>query len=204
VKHPLDSYVPICDAFARLLEPKAEVVLHDLKTNRIHHIANCFSKRQIGDDSLNDIKGLSLGDPVIGPYAKLNWNTRRLKSVSCVIRDERGSPIGLLCVNYDIEGYAEVLEQITALVVLPDIFQQNEPIFSSDWRERINQLLGNFTKERDVTLAGLTSKTTDELICFLDSKGVFEIRNATKYLAEVLEVSRATLYNRLKKARAKE
>jgi D-arginine utilization repressor len=35
----------------------------------------------------------------------------------------------------------------------------------------------------------------------LDSEGVFDIRNATPYLARVLGLSRATLYNRLRKTR---
>jgi D-arginine utilization repressor len=201
MKHPLDTYIPICDAIAALMAPKAEVVLHDLKLDRIHYIANCFSKRQIGDGSLNDLKGLSMAALVIGPYGKQNWNGRQLKSISAVLKDKKDNPIGLFCVNYDIEGYAEMLEQITSLVAFPTLLNESAAIFSSDWRERINQLLAKFTKERNITLAGLTNKSMGELIAFLDEDGAFEIRNATKYLAEVLNVSRATIYNRLKKVR---
>jgi predicted transcriptional regulator YheO len=52
-----------------------------------------------------------------------------------------------------------------------------------------------------MTLAGLDSSTTEELIGQLDRSGFFGIRNATTYMAEILGVSRATLYNRLNAAR---
>jgi D-arginine utilization repressor len=201
MQHVLNPFIPVCDAIALLLAPRGEVVLHDLKTNTIHYIANCFSKRQAGDDSLNDLKGLDLRGPTIGPYTKVNWNGRRLKSVSSVLRGQGGSPIGLLCINHDVEGFAEVLDQIASLIALPDTSEKTGNIFPSDWRERINQLLADFTDKQNITLAGLTSGGLNDLIAYLDADGVFEIRNATQYLAKVLNVSRATLYNRLRKTR---
>jgi D-arginine utilization repressor len=199
--HNLDPFIPVCDAIALLLAPRGEVVLHDLKANKIHHIANCFSKRQKGDDSLNDLKGLDFRGPTIGPYTKVNWNGRRLKSVSSVLRGQDGKLMGLLCINHDVEGFAEVLEQIASLIALPPASEKTGNIFPSDWRERINQLLADFTAKRNVTLAGLTGNGLNDLIAYLDADGVFEIRNATQYLAKVLNVSRATLYNRLRKTR---
>jgi D-arginine utilization repressor len=199
--NPLAPFVAVCDAIALLLAPRAEVVLHDLSTNKIHHISNCFSKRQIGDDSLNDLKGLDLENPTIGPYAKVNWNGHRLKSVSSVLKDKSGKAFGLLCINHDVEGFAEVLEQITSLLALPALTEKTGTIFPSDWREHINQLLSDFTRSQNVTIAGLTGNGLNDLIAHLDSEGVFDIRNATPYLARVLGLSRATLYNRLRKTR---
>lgn len=201
MKHTLDPYIPVCNAIALLLAPRAEVVLHDLKSHKIHHISNCFSKRQIGDDSRNELKGLNLDSSTIGPYAKVNWNGRRLTSVSTVLRDSRAQPFGLLCVNHDIEGFAEVFDQLASLIVLPKTSQAVNAIFPADWREHVNQLLNDFTQRQNVTLAGLTSGGLNEVIAHLDREGVFEVRNATPYVARVLNLSRATLYNRLRKLR---
>ena len=49
---PQTAYRPLCDAIALLLQPQAEVVLHDLATETVAYIANPFSRREIGEPSL--------------------------------------------------------------------------------------------------------------------------------------------------------
>jgi D-arginine utilization repressor len=198
----LDSFITVADALARLFAPHAEVVLHDLRTDRIHHIANCFSKRRAGDSSLSDIEDIDHSASVIGPYAKTNWDGRRLKSVSAVLRDDKGTAVGLLCINHDVEAFAGVLEQLTNLLGPPVPMPAVTTLFTSDWRERINEHVGAFLASGNVTLAGLTTDGVDALLAHLDKTGVFEIRNAATYVAEVLGISRATLYNRLKRLRS--
>jgi predicted transcriptional regulator YheO len=39
---PLSAYYPLCNAIALLLQPQAEVVLHDLATEAVAHIATPF------------------------------------------------------------------------------------------------------------------------------------------------------------------
>jgi D-arginine utilization repressor len=200
--HILDAHIPICDALARLFAPHAEVVLHDLSSDTIHHIANCFSKRRAGLSSLTDIADIDFDQDVIGPYTKTNWDGRRLKSVSAVIRNAHGTPIGLMCINHDVESFSGVLDQLIALVGTPVPMAPATALFSSDWRERINEHVGAFLAEHNATLAGLNADDINVLIARLDKAGVFEIRNATNYIADVLSVSRATIYNRLKLVRS--
>jgi D-arginine utilization repressor len=139
---------------------------------------------------------------VIGPYTKTNWDGRRLKSVSAVIRDMGSTPIGLMCINHDVEAFSGVLDQLIALVGTPAPMAPVTALFSSDWRERINEHVGAFLAEHNATLAGLGVEDVNRLIARLDKAGTFEIRNATNYIAEVLSVSRATIYNRLKLVRS--
>jgi D-arginine utilization repressor len=202
MSHALDAHIPICEALARLFAPHAEVVLHDLTADSIHHISNCFSKRRAGQSSLTDVADVDFGQDVIGPYAKTNWDGRRLKSVSAVIRDAGGEPIGLMCINHDVEAFSGVLDQLIALVGTPVPMAHATALFSSDWRERINEHVGAFLAEHNATLAGLDADDVNHLIARLDKVGIFEIRNATNYIADVLSVSRATIYNRLKLVRS--
>jgi D-arginine utilization repressor len=202
MRNVLDSHIPICDALAKLFAPHAEVVLHNLSSNTIHHFANCFSKRRIDQSSLTDISDVDFAQSVIGPYTKTNWNGRRLKSVSAVIRDISGNPIGLMCINHDVEAFSGVLEQLIELVGKPAPMATVTKLFSSDWRERINEHVATFLVEYNAILAGLGADDVNHLIASLDTAGFFEIRNATNYIAEVLNVSRATLYNRLKRVRS--
>ena len=191
----------LADSIARLFAPHAEIVLHDLTTNTIAYIANCFSKRRPGDSSLLDIVDLDFGQAIIGPYTKTNWDGRRLKSVSTVIRDETGRPVGLMCINHDIEAFSLALEQLSAIVTTAAPLRHATELFAADWRERINDEIAAFLTARNMTIAGLDPTMTEDLVGQLDRSGYFGIRNATTYIADILGVSRATLYNRLNAAR---
>ena len=90
MKEVLKPYVPVCQAIATLLQPHAEVVLHDLATGNIAYIANAFSKRRPGDSSMTDLDvAISIDSSVIGPYRKTNWDRRQLRSVTAVLRDRQ-------------------------------------------------------------------------------------------------------------------
>ncbi len=189
------------DGIARLYAPHAEVVVHDLGTGKIRYIANCFSKRRAGDPSLTNDTDLDLNQAVIGPYSKTNWDGRRLRSISIVLRDDNGAPAALLCINQDIEAFSAALDQLTSLVAPPVPMKQASELFAADWRERINDRVGAFLTKRNLTLAGLDADSTMEMVGELDRSGYFAIRNAVTYVATLLGVSRSTLYNRLSVSR---
>ncbi|MCV9962046.1 PAS domain-containing protein [Pararhizobium sp. BT-229] len=203
--HPLTPFVPVCEAIATLFSPHVEAVLHDLDSGLIFHIANAFSKRRAGDSSLNEA-GLvsSLEGDVIGPYGKSNWDGRRLKAITSVLRDADGKPIGLLCINHDIEAFAGILDQLKSTVDIAAPMPKASALMAEDWREAVNAVIGDFLATRRATLAGLTSTETDDLIGLLDARGVFAIRKAVPYVAEILKLSRATIYNRLGSTRQKQ
>lgn len=204
MKAILESHVPVADAIARLHAPHVEVVIHDLTRDCIHHIANCFSKRRAGDASLTDTRDIDLTATIIGPYAKTNWDGRRLRSISTVIRDAKGKAVGLLCINQDIEAMSQALEYMLGVLGPAVPMPAATTLFASDWREKINELVGAFLAKHSATLAGLKADDVTTLIATLDRAGVFSIRNAANYVADIIGCSRATLYNRLKLARSQE
>ena len=75
---PLSAYYPLCDAIALLLQPQAEVVLHDLATETVAHIANPFSHREVGEPSLLHEIDFRPDVALIGPYEKVNFDGRPL------------------------------------------------------------------------------------------------------------------------------
>ena len=198
MSHPLSPFIPVCDAIATLFSPHVEAVLHDLDSGLIFHIANAFSKRRPGESSLNEA-GLAstLTEDVIGPYGKANWDGRRLKAITAVLRDADGRPIGLLCLNHDIEAFAGFFDQLKSMMDIAVPLPKTSALMAEDWREAVNAVIGDFLAARRTTLAGLTAAETDELIGTLDAQGVFSIRKAVPYVAEILKLSRATIYNRL-------
>ena len=107
----LERYKPIAEAISLLLFPHAEVVIHNLHTGFIGAIFNNLSKRAPGDESsLDESDRLPDNQDVFPPYFKINWDGKKMKSVTAVLRSSRGKAVGLLCINLDI-GVWGAMEQ---------------------------------------------------------------------------------------------
>ena len=196
----LSAFVPVADAIALVFRPHAEVVLHDLAADTIVHIANPFSGRCAGDSSLTETAGIAPGGPaVIGPYAKRNHDGRPLKSITAVLPDGEGRPVGLLCINVDVSVFEAVA---TAARGFLD-FGAARPValLDADWREYANALVGDYLHQRGKRLSALSVGEREDLVRLLDARGFFEMRNAAPHMARILGVSRATLYATLKAVR---
>lgn len=75
----IKRYLATAQAIEMLLYPYAEVVLHDLATDKIVAIFNSFSHREKGDDSLLEATDVDESKDVIGPYEKLNSRKNCIK-----------------------------------------------------------------------------------------------------------------------------
>lgn len=195
IRKEIERFVPAAKAIAGLLHPHAEVVLHDTQSNKIAAVFNSFSKRKAGDSSLLDEEETSGYPDYFDPYYKVNWDGRKLKSTTSVIRDDKGEIVGLLCINLDIsqmEGMKKLLEEFTggALASVADLFKD-------DWREKINTYVHEYAKENGAVLAHLTKEHKREVIALLQREGAFKAKRAAEYVADVLGISRATVYKYL-------
>lgn len=193
----LEQYKPVAEAISNLLFPHAEVVLHDLETGRIKAIFNNFSKRKVGDESLlEEMDNLPKSQDVFLPYFKTNWDGRKMKSVTVVLRNKLGKPFGLFCINLDISKWEEmhhfILDLIKPGVEMPDF------LFKNDWREKINLYVSTYLKQHALRLESLDKVEKQKLLLALQKEGAFETKNAASYIADVLKISRATVYNYLK------
>ena len=191
---------PIAEGIAAWLHPHAEVVLHDLETDRVVKIWNNFSRRSPGEASLlaEEIQ-LEQHRDVYGPYERSNWDGRRLKCISSIVRDSNGNRAGLLCLNLDVssfDAFKSFLEQFAATAT-----PTPAALIERDWREQIHNALGIHLREINTPLHALTRAQKIEAVRVLDAQHLFATRNAAQHVAEILEVSRATVYNWLKESR---
>lgn len=198
----LDSFIPVADAIAMVFQPHVEAVIHDLAKGTVHHVAGALSGRAPLDDSLTELGDIeTLDRPVIGPYPKTNWDGRRLKSITAVLPGTDKQPIGLLCINVDVS----MMETLRALTRDFLSFQKTDArpaaLFHHDWREEINERVGHFVSIHRATPGALSSGQRLTLIAELDSRGLFDVRSAVPYIAQLLNISRATLYKALKAVR---
>lgn len=197
----LAPHLPICDAIAELLSPYAEVVLHDLRTETVCYVANNISKRAIGDPSLLHEIDFKRTDRLIGPYEKINWDGRRIKSVSAIIRRDRRA-IGIICINVDVSYIFSAMEILGAIAKVPDHSHKPAALFKEDWHERINEYIQTWTTERKVSVSNLMRAEKRELVRALANDGAFGGRHAASYISRVLGIGRATVYNYLRQAEA--
>ena len=198
----LAPYLPVADAIATVFKPHAEVVIHDLGTGTIRHIANRLSPRKAGDDSLADLDDLgSFDDAVIGPYPKTNADGRSLKSITAVLRDGRRKPIGLLCINVDVSMFEAMQAMSKDFLRFADNAPRPAALFRNDWREEVNDIVGQFLGDRGTTLASMSVVDREALVTLLEERGLFDVRHAATYITQLLGLSRATLYKTLKAVR---
>lgn len=197
----LPAYEPIAEAIARLFHPYAEVAVHDLGTDRIVALWNSFSRRKVGDPALLSELPADMGRlGVYGPYAKVLPDGRRLTSVSAVLRDAKGVPRGLMCINFDRSPFDGVTELLSRFAV-PATPRPPE-LFSRDWREQIALVIDEACRERHFRRDQLTRDDRLQLVRLLDEKGLFSTRQAANHVAVALGVSRATVYSLLKEVTA--
>ncbi|MGE6781401.1 helix-turn-helix transcriptional regulator [Ensifer adhaerens] len=196
----LHPYRPVCDAIALLFQPYAEVVLHDLGTETVVHIAGNFSKREIGEPSLLSEIGFDEGDAIIGPYEKVNWDGRSIKAISAVLRNETGKAVGVLCINADVSDFHAALRTLNALVRVPVNADKPESLFKEDWHERVNEYVQQWTAARGLTISTMNRTDKQALVIALSADGAFGGKNAASYISRILGMGRATVYKYLSQA----
>ncbi|MCB1111277.1 MAG: PAS domain-containing protein [Chlamydiales bacterium] len=190
-------FLPVAEAVVALFYPHVEAVIHDCETDKIVAIYNNYSKRSPGDDALLD--NLVVYPDYFPPYYKRNCDGRKIKSTSITIRDAAKRPIGLLCFNMDVSFFEQF--QRIAETFLSDSNGESQPdaLFANDWQEKISKYVHYYLKKVNLAVNALTHKQRREVVGELRDKGAFEAPKAADYAAVVLGVSRATIYNDLKR-----
>lgn len=175
------------------------MVIHNLRTQKIDYIANNISKREVGDDSaLEDMLGEDANERNIGPYEKLNWDGQKIRSLSSVLRDGSGQPLAVLCINLNISLFENAKAALDLFLSPSKLIPQPDSLFRDDWQERINTFLHNWLRERQLGLNLLTREHKRELVLALHAEGAFKGKSAANYVANVLNMGRATVYKHLK------
>ena len=203
MKTEISAFLNIANAISKLLYPFAEVVIHDLEKDQILAIFNPFSKREVGDSSYLDridFNQKSHIPDIIGPYEKLNIDGRKLKSISIVIKNEKGLAIGFLCINLDVSVFNEYQNVLKLFLANFDSSstQETQTIFKDDLYEQINVFVQNYCIKNNLSLSTLSKNDKKHLILKLKQNGALLGKNSSNYIARALGISRASVYNYLK------
>jgi D-arginine utilization repressor len=200
VRPELKRHLCYIQGVVDLFYPFVEGALHDLKSGTVVALFNNISKRQVGEST--PLRELNI--PVdrfpdyFPPYYKSNWDGRKLKCISITLRDAKNIPIGLICFNLDVTLFQDIESRFSTLLQLKGVAENPIELFGEDWQGQIHLQIDRFLNERKLTLHRLNRNQKKDLIQHLYAKGVFNFKNAVPYVADILSVSRASLYNYMK------
>ena len=187
----LSSYIPICDAIVRLMDPLVEVAIHDINQNSIVYIHGKLSKRKVGDASLLDTDELKHIDQVV--YPKVNFDGRLIKSISVLLEEK-----WMLCINCDISIFNKMQELSSALLQMGN---QPQSLFTNDWQEKLHVSIHSYLQNHNLSFDHLSQSDKKTLAKHLFDLGAFHEKNAADYVAKVLGLGRATIFKYLKEWR---
>lgn len=191
----------IADGIAALFFPVVEVAIHDIRNGKITYLANNLSKRSVGDDAgleeltLNDI------DKLTGPYEKLNWDGKKIRSVS-IRASVNGDPSYLFCINFSTTLLDDARNALELFLSVNRLQPKPAQLFEHDWQEKINTFLHEWLAENNASLSTLTRIQKKMLVTELYRQGAFNVRNSADYIANVLSMGRATVYKHLKEMKS--
>ncbi len=198
VREWAEPYAAAAEAVVRLFYPHVEAVIHDIEQDVVVRIWNPMSGRRPGDASLLDasLLGEQSHGGVAGPYPQVGLRGAEISSVSAVIAGGRG----LLCLNFDRSVISQAAESLRTFALGPE--PRPAGLFDRDWREDLKAVVHAWCAERGLRAVQLSGEDRRGLVSYLDGRGAFQVRRAASHLAEILGVSRATVYATLQSARA--
>lgn len=200
------SYIPIADAIITVFgEECCEVVLHDLLDpgHSIVYIRGNLTGRKIGgpvtEVLLQKLKDTEEGKTDSSYYRTKYVSDRVFKSSTTFIRNNEGTIVGCLCINYDISDLEAVLSMIQKMIGESDSLAETPKRYHDNSRNLIEEILTETRQELGFADVKSISKSERmELIRRMHEKGAFAVQKSAALIAEILGVSRITIYNYLK------
>ncbi|MFD4791634.1 transcriptional regulator [Streptomyces sp. NPDC058459] len=191
----------IAVALGRMFPGLCEVVLHDLRdpAHAIRVIENNLSGRAHGDPA-TELGLARIADPrypdVVQNYPNRFPDGRPAKSTSIGIRNSAGEYIAALCLNLDVSVLSPVALTLANLVATGTEHGAEPLERLRDRRAReLRGTVEEMAARRGGTPRSLSRETKRELVRQLREDGWFDSRDAAQGIADLLGVSRATVYN---------
>ncbi len=211
--HPtLSAFIPFVKGLAETFGSNCEVIMHDF-TDLQHSVIAIenghVTGRSIGSPMMEASLKLYVNDKIDEDninYTGKSADGRVLKSSTMFIKDEKGKVLGCLCINFDITELVAVQKVMNDLMKvsgsdigdkLVETNNQVVNIVSSVLKDIVNETIQSNGKP----IIYLSKEEKVGIVDILDQKGAFLIKGAIDYVAEVLCVSRYTIYNYLDEIR---
>ncbi|GAB3275486.1 helix-turn-helix transcriptional regulator [Kineosporia babensis] len=206
-EHLIAEAERIAVAIGRMFPGVCEVVLHDLREpdNAIRAIENNLSGRRVGD-SATELGLRRIADPdfpsVVQNYPNQFPDGRPAKSTSIGLKNSQGRYIAALCLNLDVSTLSPMALTLANLVATQTTTLSNPSsshAVQETLRDRTDRELRSsvdaFAARLSSTPRALGREHKKDLVRQLHQAGFFESGSTAQTIADLLGVSRATVYN---------
>ncbi len=199
----LESYIPVVQGLSQYLGSGYEIVLHSLENlnNSVICIMNGhYTGRNVGspvtDFALEMLERIQAKkeNPYI-TYFTENKNREPTRSSTIAIYGENHRIIGLICINF-------YLNLPLATFVRENYSTENTSFFSETFAENSREIIENqVAKIRDDVFSDKSiplNNKNREIISRLHRCGVFSLKDSVVLVAELLSISKNTVYLHLR------
>lgn len=206
---------PLVEAVGATIGPHCEVVLHDLRTPE-HSIVAIWN---------GSVTGRGVGGPVVGGPMKdvalklldaevgestlsVGYKTetrdgRELRSTSLVLRTPEGKPVIAFCINVDLTAITmarSLLDEISRVAFAGDETSPAE-VAQTEVSEIIAQIIQEAIERVGKPPRFMEREDRLRAVRLMHERGLFLVRGGVERAADVLAISRFTLYGYLKEIR---
>lgn len=206
----LQSYFKVIDGLAAYLGPCYEIVLHSLETfdHSVVHIVNGeHTGRKVGspitDKALQMLEVFEHENKREITYFSKNKKGEPLKSTTIAINGENDRIIGLICMNFYMES---PLSKIIAGFSTNDLpSSQTEP--NENFAENIDDLITSSLNSVKASVENddniMPANKNKVIIQTLHDRGIFNIKDAVIKVADLMGISKNTVYMHLRNLQGK-
>lgn len=192
--------------------PKCEFVVHDLQDQPydksiVAIINGHVTGRKVGDCGTN--LGLEVLRGTDNGGNKYNYITQTkegkvLRSTTVYVRNDAGTVIGAICINFDITDLLmaeQALTSITNHSLFVEEGHRVEEVFAHDVNELLDTLIQQSIQHIKKPVAHMNKDDKLEGIHFLDERGAFLIKKSVDRVARFYDISKYTIYSYLDQTR---
>lgn len=203
----LKSIENIVDGIAAMYGQHTEVVLHslDAKHPSVVKIANGhITGREVGAPITNlALLKLKAGQDISDAYLTKCANGKTLRSITTVIRNSKNQPIGLLCINTDMDA---PLQSVLRTMMPEHLFNHeltsSPEVFARNIDEALHITIDSINHEVRSNPTVSTSQKSREIVNQLHELGIFELKDSAQVAATRLGISVHSIYRYLREIKA--
>lgn len=210
----LKQYAVIVDFLGASLGRDYEIVLHDLQAESPGIVAI----------SNGHVSGRSVGAPLTNKalrflqereyekhtykagYPGLSDNGTELQCSTMFIQDDTGTPIGMLCINFDPSRCLQAVNSLLSVcnlnvASLPFVQEENAMVetFVTNIPDAVQHAIVEVTGHIHLPSRRLTMEEKVQIVEALQKNGLFYLKGAVSEVATLLNSSEATIYRYLSK-----
>lgn len=198
----------LADAVVSLFGKNCEACVHDLSSlqKSLIYIQGDVTHRKPGapatDLLLKMLKHQSVAEDTMYNYKTTTADGRSLKSATTFVKDSTGKPFAAFCINLDTtDFYNASLALMPFINHLENDHHPSIETFAHSIGETVEALFARSVDDIGKHPATMNVDEKTRLIRHLEENGTFQLKGSVDQVAQLMGVTKFTVYNYLKKIR---